>query len=133
MLEALFLFSSAFTKISVLLFYRRLVAGTCSRRYKYALWIAIFIVVAYSVTFLVLLCVTCTPIQAAWRNVDPTYTEPWHCVSPAEQDSISKLGGALSVVTDFYSVLLPAVLVLQLKITRRQRLGLMAVFGVGFM
>ena len=44
-----------------------------------------------------------------------------------------KLIGALSVVTDFYSVLLPAALVLQIQISRKQKIGLFFIFGLGML
>jgi hypothetical protein len=130
----LYLFSTAFTKISVLLFYRRLVQGTCSRRYKYAIWAAMGFVIVYTFVFVVLLLVTCKPIQATWLRLDPTYSPTrYHCGSNDLMGKVSDLGGALSVVSDFYSVLLPAVLLLQIRITSRQRWGLMAIFSVGFL
>ena len=41
------------------------------------------------------------------------------------------VAGALSVVTDFYSVVLPMIVLLRLQISKREKIGLMVVFGVG--
>jgi hypothetical protein len=128
-----YLFSTGFTKISVLLFYRRLVTGTCSRRFKFCLWAAMALIVCYTLAYVILLLVTCIPLQATWLKIDPTYTKSYRCASTGVMTKVSELSGAFSVITDFYSVLLPAILLLQIKITRRQKLGLMAIFGVGFL
>jgi hypothetical protein len=39
----------------------------------------------------------------------------------------------MSVITDFYSVVLPAVLLLRIKMTKRQKIGLVFIFGLGFL
>jgi len=39
--------------------------------------------------------------------------------------------GALSVVTDFYSVVLPMIVLLRLQMSKREKIGLMVVFSVG--
>lgn len=130
---ALFLWSTAFVKISVLLFYRRLVAGTYSKRFKWALWSAIAFIVLYTIILFFLHCFSCVPLEAQWRQFDLSYTERHYCASPKVQGAIAELGGALSVITDFYSVMLPAMLLLKIKITRRQRIGLMFVFALGFL
>jgi len=130
---ALFLWSTAFTKVSVLLFYRRLVAGTYSKRFKWAVWSAIAFIITYTSILFILLLATCVPLESYWRRLEPTYTHDYHCASTSLQGGVSKLGGALSVITDFYSVLLPAILLLRIQITRRQRIGLVFIFGLGFL
>ena len=46
---------------------------------------------------------------------------------------ISYLSGALSVFSDFFSVMLPGALLLKIQISKRQKWGLMVIFGVGFL
>ena len=60
-------------------------------------------------------------------------TNDFKCSPRTTQVHIAKLVGALSVVTDFYSVLLPAALVLQIRISRRQKIGLFFIFGLGML
>jgi hypothetical protein len=131
MIGGLFLWSTCFTKLSVLLFYRRLVAGTYSKLYKIALWSAMGVILAYTLIMFSLLVGTCTPVDAFWRKFDPAYMEHYHCTGPRAQTKVSQLTGSLSVITDFYSVLLPALLVFRMTIPRRQRIALMLVFGLG--
>ena len=81
----------------------------------------------------ILLFTACAPIEALWRKLDPKYNEKFHCAPQRVQAGISELSGALSVFSDIYSVILPAVLLFRLKTTRRQRIGLIFVFGLGIL
>jgi hypothetical protein len=126
-----YLFSTTFTKISILLFYRRLAEGTYSKRFKFAVWLAIFIVAAYTIISFVLLLTTCKPLDSLWRQVDPTYTKQWHCVSRHMQFSGALCSGVMSVITDLYSVMLSAMLLLRIRTTKRQKVGLIVIFGLG--
>jgi hypothetical protein len=124
------------TKVSVLMFYRRLVVGTYSPQFKWAIWAAIAFVVAYTIAFFVLVFTTCRPMEAIWRQYDPEWLARHphsYCVSNATITWISELAGALSVVTDFYSVMLPAALVMRIRVTRRQKYGLFFIFGMGYL
>lgn len=64
---------------------------------------------------------------------DPTYQKSFTCFSNESQIKTAYLVGSLSVVTDFYSVVLPAWLLMRIKISRRQKVGLAFIFGVGFL
>jgi hypothetical protein len=129
----LFLVSTAMTKLSVLMFYRRLVVGTCSRLFKWAIWVAMGIIFASTIIWVVLLYYTCTPYQAYWRQYDVTYDTTFTCKSADLLVLTSRLVGSTSVITDFYSVLLPAILLMRIQISRKQRIGLMFIFGLGFL
>jgi hypothetical protein len=117
------------------MFYRRLVAGTYSRKFKWAIWCAIGFVIAYTITFFVVICVSCQPLEATWRQYDPKWTlkHKFTCAPKKNQVRIAELVGGLSVITDFYSVMLPAALVMQIRINKKQRYGLFFIFGVGFL
>jgi hypothetical protein len=69
-IEALYMVSTGLTKISILLFYRRLAAGSVSRGFLLVVYIAMFSVVAYIVTFLFTIFFNCRPINAMWNQVD---------------------------------------------------------------
>jgi hypothetical protein len=133
-IEVLFFWGTCFNKMSILLFYRRLVVGTYSNKFKWMLWCAIGFVVAYTITWFTLICGTCFPLNAQWKSLDPTYTKSYHCAPVALQKKISLAGGILSVVSDLYSVVLPAMLLLRITvITKRQKIGLLFIFGMGFL
>jgi hypothetical protein len=132
-IECLFFWATCLAKISILLFYRRLVAGTYSTTYKWIIWCSITFVVGYTICFFVLIYLACTPIEALWRQYDSKYTTPYHCTSARVSYSISMVTGILSVVSDLYSVLLPTALLFSLSISIRQKVGLMFIFGAGFL
>jgi len=66
--EIIFLVATGCTKVSVLLFYRRLVEGTYSRTWKYATIAAIIFTTAYCVAFFFVLIFNCSPTDAYWRS-----------------------------------------------------------------
>ncbi|KAF2666398.1 hypothetical protein BT63DRAFT_57742 [Microthyrium microscopicum] len=134
--EEFFVYSLLCTKFSVLMFYRRLVKGTYSVHFKWALWFGMFLAVASSVIPTVLSLTSCTPFKANWWQWDIGYVYAnayhFHCRKVAKKVLAARVSGALSVITDFYSVMLPAVLLLRIRINKRQRWGLIAVFSVGY-
>ena len=91
-----------------------------------------FVVVGSAITFTVLLFVTCSPVSYNWGQYSVTY-KPGYCTSKSSQALGGIMQGSWSVISDFYSVLLPAALLLRIRISRRQRWGLMFIFGLGFM
>ena len=133
LIQAFFLISIGFTKLSVLLFYRRVVSVTYSYKFIWALWIAMAFVVCNTVIFFALMCTTCKPLDAFWRMYEPNYTVDYTCTPASKQKYGSLVSGALSVFTDWYSVMLPATLLFRMKINRRQKIGLIFIFGTGFL
>jgi hypothetical protein len=131
--QILFHFSTSMTKLSILMFYRRLVAGTYSRTYKWAIWVAMAFSILITFIFLAILFTACTPLASYWLQYD--YKHPlahYHCIPVDTRSALGKTSGVLSVVTDFYSLMLPAILLTRIQITKRQRIGLMVIFGVGY-
>jgi hypothetical protein len=121
------------TKLSILMFYRRLVADMCSRTYKWAIWVAMGFAILFTFIFLVLLFTACTPLASYWLQYD--YMHPlahYHCPSDDTRSALGKMSGVLSVITDFYSLMLPAVLLMRIQVAKRRRIGLMIIFGVGY-
>lgn len=134
--EFLFMYSILSTKISVLMFYRRLIAGTYSKKFKWSLWAGIAFAIITTVVPMSLLLRQCTPIEAIWRQWDLIYAYSnaykFHCQKMSVTVLVSRLGGAWSVISDFYSVLLPSLLLMNMKLNERQRIGLVVVFGLGY-
>jgi hypothetical protein len=130
--EVLFFFGTCFAKISILLFYRRLVAGTYSKTFKWIIWASIGFVILYTFIWFMLILTTCTPVEADWRSLNIDYMTKYKCAPYPLQKKLSLLGGVLSVITDLYSVLLPTSVLLNLNISARQKIGLICIFGAGF-
>jgi hypothetical protein len=133
-LEAMYLVSTTTTKISILLFYRRLTDGAVSKTFIYTVYAAIAFVAAYFVVFFINLFVGCRPINSFWLQVDPLWSAEhegqYHCIDEAKNLIAA---ASVSVVQDFLACGMPAVLFWKLRIPRKQKIALGAVFGVGFL
>jgi hypothetical protein len=129
--EFSFLVCGGCTKVSILLFYRRLVGGTYSTRYKWLIWCAIAFTIAYSFTFCVVLLANCTPTRAYWMAFDFRYalTQDYQCM---DTSVINAMAGICAAVSDVYSVALPCFLTWQLTtVPRRQKIALFGIFSLG--
>lgn len=118
------------------MFYRRLVQGTCGLKFKWAIWSAIAFVIAYTIAFFVLTFTACQPFVALWQQYNPNWlaNDPdFLCADTVLITQLSEIAGALSVITDFYSVMLPALLIFKIRITKRQKYGLLFIFGMGYL
>ncbi|RVX69112.1 hypothetical protein B0A52_06825 [Exophiala mesophila] len=123
--------AAALVKISVLLFYRRL-SVKFTRAFLVATWIGIVYNICYFITFGVILLRLCTPVHAYWMRFEQDWaaTHSFRCNSEAASLPISS---ALSVVGDVYSTALPFALIWNLKLPRRQKVALYALFSVGLL
>lgn len=129
-LEALYLTSTATTKISILLFYRRLSSGTVSNGFIYSVYAAIAFVVVYYFIFMITLLAGCHPVEAFWLQVNLLSSMKYHCIDEAANMIAA---AAISVVQDFLACGIPMVLFWKLQLPFRQKFALGAIFGVGFL
>jgi hypothetical protein len=128
---SLYLTATCSVKISVLLFYRRL-SSNFNRPFLIATWIGIAYNIGYYVSFIIVLSFACRPTQAYWLafNLQWTTTNKFTCVD----DHVAlPMSAGLSVLGDFYSTLIPCVLILRLNLPRRQKLALYSLFLLGFL
>lgn len=125
-----FLICGGLTKVSILLFYRRLVSGTYSLRYKWVIWSAIAFTVGYTIAFCICLLVNCTPTEAYWMAFDIVYalTQDYKCL---DTSVINTMAGVCAAVSDLYAVVLPCVLTWRLTIPPRQKIALNVIFCLG--
>lgn len=128
--EIAFLLSTCCTKVSILLFYRRLTEGTYSKKWKRATIAAIVFTIVFCLTFLLVLCLQCRPTEAYWMSVNFTYTKNYTC---SNTKMLNPISGALSVVSDLYSVVLPMAMTRHFDIDRRKKIALNAVFSLGLL
>ena len=128
--EVSFLVCGGLTKVSVLLFYRRLVDGTCSRLWKWLVLLAIGFTTAYTIAFVVLLFFNCTPMVAYWRAFDPTYASTVHytCLNT---DIANVIVGICAGLSDLYAVALPCIITWHYSVPRAKRVALNIVFSFG--
>ncbi|KAF2773743.1 hypothetical protein EJ03DRAFT_286011, partial [Teratosphaeria nubilosa] len=128
--QVLMLISCCATKISVLLFHRRLVKDIGN--WIWAIWFAIAFTACYFVAILISYCFLCRPLDSYWLSYDllHPYTRHYKCI---DGTAFSLSIGVLSVVSDLYAVFLPMIVLRKhdLDVPRRQRIGLNIIFGLG--
>lgn len=128
--EMTFLIAIACTKCSVLFFHRRLTKGSYDRRWLFATYVALFVAVAYSLAFILMLIFSCSPTNAYWKSYNPTYTGKFTCHTST---SVNAVSGALGALTDLYTVLLPCIMLWNLDTPRRQKIALNFLFSLGLL
>lgn len=102
--EIAFLLSTGSTKVSVLLFYRRLADGTMAKHWKAAVIAVIAFIILYGVSSVLILIFMCDPVSAYWRAFDIEHPISYHCLTiPA----CNLVVGIFSVLTDLFAVILP--------------------------
>jgi hypothetical protein len=129
--EWCYVVASSAVKISILLFYRRL-SVTFSKTFLIATWVGIAYQVAYLIVFLSILLAIFRPLDSYWLSFDPTWAAT-HKYSHGNEQISLPISAALSVVGDFYSTVLPLLLVTFLDLPARQKTALYALFGLGFL
>lgn len=128
--EFSFLFCGGCTKISVLLFYRRLVDCSYDKRWKWAVIASIIFTGAWTVAFMLCLILNCNPTEAYWKAFDPTWAHDYSCV---DTTFINLLAGIFAIISDFYSVILPCLITRSITLPANQKLALNIIFCMGLL
>lgn len=116
------------TKVSVLCFYRRLVAGTYSRRWKWAVIIAIIFTVTWTLVFVFMLIFNCRPTEAYWKSFDLSWDHKYQC---SDTSIVNLLAGIFAAASDLYAVALPCLMTRHFQLPRRQKVALNVIFSLG--
>jgi hypothetical protein len=130
LIELFFLLNNACCKISILLVYRQISARSQNKLFIRLTWAAIGFTIYYTAGFLLELFFVCRPIVSYWKSYDPTYTEKYTC--GGEQIPVVTQA-AVSVFSDIYASALPVLLLRKLQISKRQRIGMYALFSGGLL
>jgi hypothetical protein len=132
-IEITYLISTCTTKISILLFYRRL-GGAVSPKFRWTVYAAIAFVVAYMLTCFINSFVQCRPLSAFWDRGNvfwvAAHQGDWYCVDEA---ATVVAASVISMVQDFIACLLPLALFARLRISYKQKIALAGIFGIGFL
>lgn len=115
-----------------MLLYKRVIVGVSRPAFLYVINAAIVAQTMYGITFVLLMLFQCRPISSYWLQFSypHLYTEKFSCLY---EGLVPISNACISVVTDFFAALLPMFLFLQLQMPKRDKYGLGAIFGVGFM
>ncbi|KAF5025128.1 hypothetical protein F66182_2829 [Fusarium sp. NRRL 66182] len=108
-------------KMALLLVYRRLAP---QKWFHATVWFTGFVVVGSSFALTFVTIFPCRPIRAGWDITVANAT----CV---DRPAIYKATAALGAATDFMVLAIPIPVVIPLKISRRQKVGLICFFSVG--
>ncbi|KAF1950012.1 hypothetical protein CC80DRAFT_247354 [Byssothecium circinans] len=131
-IEMTYLAATCLTKISILCFYKRITSRTISRTFVYCIWASMGFVIAYFVAFSIALITMCNPVEGYWRLFDASWRKH-NKVNCHNEGAIIISAVVISTVQDFFICALPALLVWNLQIPKRQKLALIALFGMGIL
>ncbi|KAK7177528.1 integral membrane protein [Paraphaeosphaeria sporulosa] len=112
--------SLGFTKVSVVLQYRRVFP---LRSVQIACWAILSIVISYTIWTVLGSVFACIPVRAFW-----TKEEGASCLN---QSTMWYTNAAINIVTDFIIILLPMPVIKSLHLARRQKMALYIIFAVG--
>lgn len=99
--ELFFITGLCVTKVSILLFFRRLIDGSYQRALSFSIIGAILFTTAYWIAFLFFLIFACDPVDAAWKSSDIAWRGKYRCASRRIMDPVN---GILSAFSDAYSI-----------------------------
>ena len=134
-IEACYIGSTGLTKISILLFYRRMSAGSVSPAFRFIVHASIASVVAYMIAFLLVGSLGCKPLEAFWLQANTEWAmthQPGVTYTCINEGAMLLAASGISIIQDFLACGLPVVLFWKLQLPRRQKIALGAIFGVGF-
>ncbi|KAF2748513.1 hypothetical protein M011DRAFT_400906, partial [Sporormia fimetaria CBS 119925] len=121
--ELFYLSSIGLTKISILLFYLRIFPERTFRRWTH---MTIALCILYMLGFGFAVIGQCTPVNLAWNHWDGEHDG--HCIN---LNAEGWAASAVNMVLDLMVMFLPARELARLKMSRRKRLGILAMFLLG--
>ena len=121
-----------FIKISILLFYRRL-SVSFPKHFLYATYIGLAYNGLFIVSFAIVLCLICRPLDAYWLRFNLSWlVNPAHHPRCVDEGTLFSIAGILSCVGDFYTTTVPLCLIIYLSLPKSQKFALYALFACGY-
>ncbi|KKY15822.1 putative integral membrane protein [Diplodia seriata] len=127
-ISLLYIGSTTLTKLSILLFYRRL--GKIRQWFKWTIWANMAFLIGYAICFIITIPLECSPVNAYWNKVNPMWAMK-HDYSCINEGAGNVANGAISAVQDFIACILPMAIFWDLRISKRAKLALGFVFSLG--
>lgn len=100
----LFVFSTTCTKVSILLFFRRLTKGTYSLPWMYGTLGAVAFTSMAGISIIFASIFQCWPVASYWKVFSGNYGQEFSCV---DSKILNLVSGILSVLTDTFAVVFP--------------------------
>lgn len=124
------MWGATFIKLSVLSFDNRLGVQNITTRFIWAVRFAFALVIAYFITWNVLIFRQCAPFEAFWNQLLPSWTatHSYHCI---DEGANALTNTIVSTISDFIAFMLPMILLWKLQMSMKQKVALSAVFAVG--
>lgn len=128
----IFAVGTGVTKVSILLFYRRLAANAYTPLLKRAIIGTLWFVILNSTMFTLVVIFYCWPIEAYWKQFSYPipYDKEYKCLDEGRSIIVCAV---MSILTDFLTTLLPLLIFTGLNVPIRQKISLGIIFGLGFM
>ncbi|WYZ38458.1 hypothetical protein EsH8_III_000372 [Colletotrichum jinshuiense] len=123
--EIVYSVTLAVIKASVLFLYLR-IFGAITDTFRQILWGTQIFNVAICVTFIIVNFNQCKPLSFFWHGWDGT--TPGYCI---DLSSMALAHAALNIAIDVWMLVLPATQIYKLNLQKRQKAGIMSMFGVG--
>lgn len=128
----IFCTASGLIKISILLFYRRLSSRVVSKRFRWATWITIGFIAAYTVALTLAPIFGCDPISAFWDQANYNKLIKGYKYRCFDEGADVFSASVISTVQDLITAILPTFLYWNLRIPVRQKIALFGIFAVGY-
>ncbi|KAM7200189.1 hypothetical protein V8F20_005407 [Naviculisporaceae sp. PSN 640] len=120
--------SLSFTRISILLLYRRIFTYNWAKR---AIEVSLVVVAVLGIWFIISVCTACVPLQAYWRW-DLMFGPNGEIKATCLPYQIWWMNAALHLASDLVIIALPMPILSTLKLPKRQKYALVGVFALGF-
>ena len=112
-------------KVSMLIFVLRI---QNSKRLKYVLWSAIWIMFAVNLGTVITLLAQCTPLQKLWNPSIPGY-----CLPESSVHAGSYVQSAFAIVTDLLCTTTPFIVLRNIRISKRRKFAIWGLMALGLL
>ncbi|KXL50068.1 hypothetical protein M433DRAFT_27169 [Acidomyces richmondensis BFW] len=125
--KVIFTFAATFTRLSLCVFYYRLVRDSGYTWFVWTVHVTTGFNVGLCIAYIFLAVFLCTPVQYYWQF--PLTIADGHCLN---EGVTTLVAGILNTVADLLVTLVPMPLVARLQLPVKQRIGVSVLFGLGF-
>jgi hypothetical protein len=135
-IEAVYLVQTCFTKVSILLFYRRMSGTAVSPVFRWLTRLSIAFVILGTVAFEIALFLSCRPLTSFWNQVNIYWVlahqegVDYTCYNEGAENMAATV---VSLLQDLIACFMPIVLFWSLQLPKRQKVALASIFFVGFL
>lgn len=123
--EIVYSVTLASIKASILFLYLR-IFGSITETFRQILWGTQIFNVAVCITFVIVNLNQCKPLSYFWYGWDGRH--PGYCI---DLSAMALSHAALNIAIDVWMLVLPATQIYRLNLQKRQKAGIMSMFGVG--